>query len=255
MASISASISHKVLILPHIIKHIPKRPVLAEELEIYAFDLDHTLIQPKSGGRFSRTADDWCFMCYSDGENKPESTQNAFSTRNTLDKLCNLIKDNPKAQIVVFSNQGGVITVPPTSKSCLRYTGKIDQILKEISLRDTPTVNISNRVWIYASPKKPSSLFSKKSSNRGRVAKLRTSKDTLSSAPISPEVFDHMRKPNVGMYEEFRKDFQQSVSFKCYCGDAAGRKKDFSDSDKVFARNLGVEFVLPELFFKLNSQL
>jgi bifunctional polynucleotide phosphatase/kinase len=40
-----------------------------------------------------------------------------------------------------------------------------------------------------------------------------------------------------------------------YCGDAAGRKagkdqkKDFSDTDKAFAANLGVKFIVPEEYF------
>lgn len=40
-----------------------------------------------------------------------------------------------------------------------------------------------------------------------------------------------------------------------YCGDAAGRpakgkrKKDFSDTDRKFAINIGIKFYTPEMYF------
>ena len=65
---------------------------------------------------------------------------------------------------------------------------------------------------------------------------------------------DKYRKPHTGMwnfiqdYCSFQLDFANSF----YCGDAAGRtkpewpKKDFSDSDLLFAYNVGIRFLLPE---------
>ena len=46
--------------------------------------------------------------------------------------------------------------------------------------------------------------------------------------------------------------FLENIWFKknsFYCGDAAGRKNDFSDSDKNFAKNIGIEFYIPEKIF------
>ena len=34
-----------------------------------------------------------------------------------------------------------------------------------------------------------------------------------------------------------------------YCGDAAGRPQDYSDSDKIFAQNAGIKFYTPEELF------
>ena len=59
---------------------------------------------------------------------------------------------------------------------------------------------------------------------------------------------DEYRKPNVGMYQLLQQvvpDIKQSF----YCGDAAGRPGDFSDSDRMFAQNAGMTFYTPEQIF------
>ena len=58
---------------------------------------------------------------------------------------------------------------------------------------------------------------------------------------------DKYRKPMRGMYDLFRSLVDKKVVY--YCGDAAGRKKDFSISDLYFANNIGVKFKLPEEVF------
>jgi len=57
---------------------------------------------------------------------------------------------------------------------------------------------------------------------------------------------DQYRKPNIGMWSLLPFT---SVKEAFYIGDAAGRPGDFSDSDKVFAANLGIPFQTPEEFF------
>lgn len=246
--------SHKLTVLPHLIKHTPKahNPVKGP-LKVYAFDLDHTLIEPKSpGARFSRTADDWRFMSFTAG-------------KTTVEKLNEIIQEDPSAHIVIFSNQGGVVAVPSSSKSCTKYTAKIQLILEEVS-RTENGLNLLKRLWIYASPKRPASSVLVKSkskvtqsmvskSTRTKQLKLQNFYKLETTQAEVEDQFVRMRKPEIGMAEEFKKDLSAcyeiapEIMWCQYCGDAAGRPKDFSDSDKEFAEKLGVPFELPEDVF------
>jgi bifunctional polynucleotide phosphatase/kinase len=60
--------------------------------------------------------------------------------------------------------------------------------------------------------------------------------------------YDKYRKPKKGMFELYKKLSKKRIFRKksFYCGDAAGRKKDFNDSDKKFAKNIEVRFCIPE---------
>ena len=66
---------------------------------------------------------------------------------------------------------------------------------------------------------------------------------------------NYYRKPNIGMWSLFRYTFNQSSVIGFYCGDAAGRQQDFSDSDKQFLVNINniykieLHFLLPEQVF------
>ncbi len=59
---------------------------------------------------------------------------------------------------------------------------------------------------------------------------------------------DIYRKPNVGMYQILLQMIPPITS-GFYCGDAAGRSQDFSDSDTNFAKNTGMKFYTPEQIF------
>lgn len=59
---------------------------------------------------------------------------------------------------------------------------------------------------------------------------------------------DQYRKPAPGMYTEFLKR-NGEVKDLFYVGDAAGRETDFSNSDRLFAYNIGADFKTPEQFF------
>lgn len=63
--------------------------------------------------------------------------------------------------------------------------------------------------------------------------------------------FDSYRKPNTGMLQEFYQDTETDNDIEYYVGDAAGRKNDFSDSDKVFAIKCHLEFYTPEELFSM----
>ena len=59
---------------------------------------------------------------------------------------------------------------------------------------------------------------------------------------------DVYRKPNPGMYQTLLQMIPP-VTSSFYCGDAAGRPQDFSDSDIMFATNTGMKFYTPEQLF------
>jgi bifunctional polynucleotide phosphatase/kinase len=57
-------------------------------------------------------------------------------------------------------------------------------------------------------------------------------------------------KPNTILFDSLttnKKFINKQNSF--FVGDALGRKDDFSDSDKVFAENIGIQWIAPETFF------
>ena len=58
---------------------------------------------------------------------------------------------------------------------------------------------------------------------------------------------DIYRKPNIEMYNLFNELYTNNIKY--YCGDAAGRKNDFSASDLYFANNSGLVFKTPEEVF------
>lgn len=51
------------------------------------------------------------------------------------------------------------------------------------------------------------------------------------------------------MLQEFYQDIESQNKIEYYVGDAAGRKNDFSDSDKAFAINADLHFYTPEELF------
>lgn len=58
---------------------------------------------------------------------------------------------------------------------------------------------------------------------------------------------DNYRKPATGIADKICMQLGQLP--KIYVGDAAGRRGDFSDSDKQFAEVAGIPFQVPEKYF------
>ena len=162
---------------------INESSIIISELKypkIAAFDLDHTLIKPKSGKKFPVNKDDWIWMY----ANVPEKLSEYYNNGYT---------------IVVFTNQKKI-------KSLHDFRQKLHSIQDEIN----PPINFF----------------------------------------ISTET-DHYRKPKTGMWDYFSKQILVDIDYEnsFYCGDAAGRQKDFSDSDRLFAHNIKIKFELPENIF------
>ena len=60
-------------------------------------------------------------------------------------------------------------------------------------------------------------------------------------------------KPNTIMFDKLLKDNVYNKEESFFVGDALGRKSDFSDSDKIFAENLGLKYLSPESIFMNES--
>jgi len=56
-------------------------------------------------------------------------------------------------------------------------------------------------------------------------------------------------KPNTLMFDELVKDNLINKTESFFVGDALGRPSDFSDSDKIFAENIGIKCISPESLF------
>lgn len=198
----SLSKTHQISIVDeYLIKIHPSAKTVLESTAITAFDLDGTLINTKSGSKFSRGPNDWKWF-----NNNVVSALKAIPT-----------------PIVIFTNQGAVIA-QKTSRSYINFSGKLKLILETL---EDEGVDMG-KVWVYASPKKG--------------AKYKGPHE---------DKFTEMRKPRLGMFECLELDLKTAVDKdkSVYVGDAAGRKGDFSDSDKQFAINCGVKFLTPEEYF------
>jgi len=71
---------------------------------------------------------------------------------------------------------------------------------------------------------------------------------------IATEKCDY--KPNTILFNnllENNNKINKEVSF--FVGDALGRKSDFSDSDKVFAENIGICCYSPESIFDMKTEM
>lgn len=62
------------------------------------------------------------------------------------------------------------------------------------------------------------------------------------------------RKPDTSLFlKAFPNFLENNNENTFFVGDAAGRVGDFSDSDKQFAKNLNIKFMLPEEIFPLDT--
>ena len=111
--------------------------------------------------------------------------------------------------VVIFTNQGAVVA-RKDAKLYTKFTQRVNGVVAATKLTE--------QVVVYAAPKNPDKLT---------------------------------RKPEIGMWtalEQFVAENGYSIDkLRLYfVGDAAGRQGDHSDSDKVFAENVGIAFRTPE---------
>lgn len=165
--------------------------------KVAAFDMDHTILKPKSGAKFPKDRQDWTYM-FADNVVK-EAIVKAY--------------EEDGCRIVIFTNQAG-IEKKKQNKSDIQ--GKIEDLERDLGIPITAFCACAN---------------------------------------------DHHRKPTTAMWDLLERTYNGGNNIdrlgSFYCGDAAGRPKgwdgssakDFSSSDRCFALNVGVPFLLPEEFF------
>jgi len=76
----------------------------------------------------------------------------------------------------------------------------------------------------------------------------------MKALDIDPSIIVGVRKehqkPSTILFDSMFPTFDKEKTF--YVGDAAGRKEDWSDRDKLFAEAIGVKFYVPEQLFPLE---
>ncbi|KAG0144502.1 hypothetical protein CROQUDRAFT_659941 [Cronartium quercuum f. sp. fusiforme G11] len=161
----------------------------------------------------------------------------------------------PSSKIAAFDVDGTLIRVksgkkfPNGQNDWLLWSSSIPKKLKQIHLEGFTILLISNQNFNGPKPEKD---FERKIPQVARAL-------GVPFRIFAAREKDRFRKPLTGMWDEFvanwndgiQPDLQQSY----YVGDAAGRpalgttKKDWNDTDRKWALNVGVPFFTPEEFF------
>ncbi len=157
--------------------------------KIAFFDLDYTLIKPKSGNKFPKDKDDYIYMF-----------------NNVIEILNQYISD--KYMIFIISNQSGLLKDKNKEKlKDMLY--KVKNVFKEIKDKDSLCIFLACGENYY-------------------------------------------RKPHSGAFHFYESFYETKINKKSsfFCGDALGRKDDFSASDYYFALNNGLKSYSPESIFE-----
>lgn len=152
-------------------------------------------------------------------------------------------------------------TIPSPHKSCKIAAFDLDDTLIKTKSGCKFPISEQDWMWTYESvPQKIKELQSQGYecmlfSNQYRLKQITKNKiihicEELQIGAYVAKQKDNYRKPSIGMWELLLSthetvDYEKSF----FVGDAAGRQGDFSNSDLLFAQNIGVQFYVPEDFF------
>ncbi len=153
------------------------------------FDLDYTLIKPKSGRKFPKDKDDYIYMF-----------------ENVINILNKYIND--KYMIFILSNQYGLLK-DKNKQKLTDMIYKLNHIFKNIENK--------NSICIFLACGE-----------------------------------NYYRKPHSGAFDLYETFYETKINKKnsFFCGDALGRKDDFSASDYYFALNCDLKCYSPETIFE-----
>lgn len=224
-----------------------------KKIAIAAFDLDSTIVKTISLTPFPKDGSDWRWFNSNvqdylnilishqyDNKVLDLKTQKCISPtfRHFLE---NTNKENVPYFIVIITNQGGVV-IKDNAKRYGHFKERLDQIASACKIP----------FWCYAATR---ATTPKKSAGAKKLAASASASTSAQQQhqPVEKEK-DFFRKPETGMWYQLIKDINEmgpEIDFdkSFFVGDAAGRKNDFSDSDRKFARTLNLQFFTPEEFF------
>lgn len=119
--------------------------------------------------------------------------------------------------------------------------------------------DIDDWMWLYSTVPKKLKKYHNKGytiiifTNQTKEWKCEQIKNAMESLDIPIIVCIAMNKmehkPNTIMFDSIIDKNNIDIDESFFVGDALGRKNDFSDSDKIFANNIGIKYKSPEKFF------
>lgn len=237
---------------------------------VAAFDLDSTLTLTRSGMPWPRDGSDWKWFSgrvveslrgvhQGGGKEKTQEEEEEDTDEDTSDdkddkenvandtngndsKKAKKPSSSPPAApspfpvphqpyiVVIITNQGSVI--PQEGRK--RYAHFKERM-------ENVTAHVDIPMMVYAACK-----LEQKRGAAKVATKAQQDKDPLA-----------FRKPGSGLWTQMKTDLAKlhmdvDLEQSFYVGDAAGRTGDFADSDKGFAKNVGIQFFTPEQFFHYN---
>ena len=137
----------------------------------------------------------------------------------------------------------------------LLYPADIPEAFKELLAHGYRLVIMSNQSEIGKATKtKENAIAEKKARFSGLVSQVGCPFLIMAATCKSSEKGDPYRKPAAGMWRYLESTCNGGLKVdktrSFYCGDAAGRKGDHSDSDKAMAKAFGVPFFTEDVCFK-----
>jgi bifunctional polynucleotide phosphatase/kinase len=92
--------------------------------------------------------------------------------------------------------------------------------------------------------------------NQSKIFKIKQIEKFLKTLEIPMLIIiatkEEEKKPNTFMFDKFI-NFKWNVKKSFYCGDALGRINDWSNTDKLFANNIGIKCYSPEEIFPIET--